>query len=302
MIWITGWSETIALSDTWHQHLQKNKHWNDSIASVLIFDEAQLTYVDTGLWNTFFKFISDNPSIPHHRIIIFTSYGSPTRINGLRTSMQIRDQQMVTLVPIDHHDGLGAVGLYLTRPEFEDLVNLRKYSFDLACLDFIFRISSGHVGAINDVIQVISCDDVSLRTFIRISIWYYISVVPENHSIPKIIHLFWFFRIFHLPSSVHRTSRCQYLSERSPWQWWTSDPIGSSRFTCCSLQQSHRGYDVPRNRGECCVEAVFHTRLAAYWQRCLRESGNCGLLLCVDVASVIYGMEAVTRPKSSHSI
>lgn len=76
--------------------------------------------------------------------------------------MQIRDQQMVTLVPIDHHDGLGAVGLYLTRPEFEELVNLRKYSFDPACLDFIFRISSGHVGAIIDVIQVISCDDVSL--------------------------------------------------------------------------------------------------------------------------------------------
>jgi len=77
---------------------------------------------------------------------------------------------MVTLVPIDHHDGLGAVGLYLTRPEFEEVVNLRKSSFDPACLDFIFGISSGHAGAMIDVIDVISCDDVGLRAFIRISI------------------------------------------------------------------------------------------------------------------------------------
>jgi len=76
---------------------------------------------------------------------------------------------MVTLVPIDHHDGLGAVGLYLTRAEFNEFVNLRKYTFDPACLDFIFGISSGHAGAINDVINVISCDDVSVHVSIRIS-------------------------------------------------------------------------------------------------------------------------------------
>jgi hypothetical protein len=75
---------------------------------------------------------------------------------------------MVTLVHIDHHDGLEAAGLYLTRPEFNSLVNLRNYSFDPACLDFIFRISSGHVGVMNDIINVISCDDVSLPITIQI--------------------------------------------------------------------------------------------------------------------------------------
>ena len=170
MIWITGWSDAIAVSDTWKEHLQKDKNWDDNIASVLIFDEAQSTYDDIGLWNSLFKPISDMPLSSRHRIIIFTSYGSPTRINARGTPMQIGERQMVTLVPIDHHDDLGAVGLYLTRPEFEELVNLKKYSFDPACLDFIFKILSGHVGAIEDVIRVISCDDVSLRTFIRISI------------------------------------------------------------------------------------------------------------------------------------
>ena len=170
VIWITGWSAVIAVSDTWKEHLQKDKKWDDNIASVLIFDEAQSTYNDMGLWNTLFKPISDNPSNLHHCIIIFTSYGSPTKINALGTPMQIMEWQMVTLVPIDHHDGLGAVGLYLTWPEFEEFVNLGKYSFDPACLDFIFKISSGHAGAIDDVIRVISCDDLSLCTFIWISI------------------------------------------------------------------------------------------------------------------------------------
>jgi len=68
---------------------------------------------------------------------------------------------------IDHHNGLEAVGLYLTQPEFEELVKLRKYSFNPTCLDFIFGISSGHTGAINDVVYVISCDDVSLSSSIK---------------------------------------------------------------------------------------------------------------------------------------
>jgi len=159
LIWIDGWPDFVVDSNTWREHLEKDKHWDDDIASVFIFDEGQLTYRDTGLWNTLFKFISDNPLNLHHRAIVFTSYGSPARINAPGTPMYIMAPQMVTLVPIDHRDGLGAVGLYLTQPEFMEVVNLRKYSFDPTCLDFIFKISSGHVGAMIDVIKVISCDD-----------------------------------------------------------------------------------------------------------------------------------------------
>ena len=128
---------------------------------MLIFDEAR-TYRDTGPWNTLFKIISDNLSIFYHLIIIFTSYGSPTRINLAYTLMYIKEPQMVTLVPIDHRDGLEAAGLYLTRPEFDEIVNVREYSFHPACLDFIFKISSGHAGTMDNVFNDISRDDVSL--------------------------------------------------------------------------------------------------------------------------------------------
>ena len=47
----------------------------------------------------------------------------------------------------------------------------------------------------------------------------------------------------------------------------------------------------------CGVDVVFCTRLAAYRQRCLKRCRICGLLLCIDVASVICGVEAVW-PKS----
>ena len=87
-----------------------------------------------------------------HRTILSMSQGSPTRINAPATAMFIKQRQMVTLVPIDHRDGLEAAGLFLTRPEFDDL---RKYSFDPTCVDFIFRISSGQAGAMDDVINLI---------------------------------------------------------------------------------------------------------------------------------------------------
>ena len=67
-------------------------------------------------------------------------------------------------------------------------------------------------------------------------IWCHISVILKNHSIPKIVHHFRSFPTFLLSSAVCRTSGCQYLSERSPWQSCTSDP---------------------RNRGECSIEVVF---------------------------------------------
>lgn len=153
-------------TNTWKEHLENNKLWE--IPSVLIFDEAQRTYADAGPWNSLFKPISDRPLDLSHRIIIFTSYGSPTRINAPGTHMFIKQPQMVTLVSTDHDDGVEAAGLYLTRPEFDEITSLKRYSFDLACLDFIFWITSGHVGAMGDVLHVISSDDIIFPAFVRI--------------------------------------------------------------------------------------------------------------------------------------
>lgn len=119
---IYGWSskEGDNRSDRWKRHLQ-NQGWVETNPTVLIFDEAQISYNDGNLWNNFLKSINH---YPHCRTIIFTSYGSPTTqiiiIQG--TPMIIPDEQRVTLRAIQHSDNLPPAGLFFDRIEFNDLV------------------------------------------------------------------------------------------------------------------------------------------------------------------------------------
>jgi hypothetical protein len=93
---------------------------------VLIFDEGQLTYEDTALWNSLFKPISANPNAFRNRIIIFTSYGNPTGPAASGTSMVIPNCQRITLCPVDHRDGITPIELFLTEMEFNGFIT-QKY-------------------------------------------------------------------------------------------------------------------------------------------------------------------------------
>ena len=191
------------------------ENWDKNIPSVLMFYLVEMTYWNADLWNTLFKPISDHPLTLSHRIIIFTGCPNPTRIDALPvapvTNMHIKPSQMVYLAPIDHHDGLGAAGLYVTRSELDEIAKLKKYSFDPACLNFIFRITSGHVGAIQGVNNVITSDEVSLPAFHATAnkylmiVSHFFLVVQENPRISKTVHHFRFFPTFHSLSSVRRT-------------------------------------------------------------------------------------------------
>ena len=130
--------------------------------TVFIFDEAQITYGDSDLWNNFFKSIHDYPLC---RAIIFASYGSPTTrftIQGLL--ILIHDRKRVTLRAIQHDDNLPAAGVLFTRKEFNDLVAVMypspEYVFDASFFDSLFNLTEGHVGAIVDFMRVILSDDV----------------------------------------------------------------------------------------------------------------------------------------------
>ena len=84
--------------------------WEFDDGSVLIVDEAQLTYSDgVGLWNTVFKPISAHPKRYKNRIVIFASYGSPTGAPTKGTPMVVPPYQQVSLRPIDHANGYWAL-------------------------------------------------------------------------------------------------------------------------------------------------------------------------------------------------
>jgi hypothetical protein len=79
----------------------------------------------------------------------------------------------VTLRPIQHNDGIPAIGLFFTRTEFNDLVSKQypssEHSFDSSFLDGVFDFTNGHVGAIVDFIGIILAHDVGTFALIRVT-------------------------------------------------------------------------------------------------------------------------------------
>ena len=166
VITLARWSpnETDMRSDRW-ERLLCGQGWKKNTNTVLLFDEGQVTYNDGNLWNDFFKCLNDD--YPLCRVILFTSYGSPSNTISTEqgTPMVIPDWQRVTLLPIQHDDNLPPVGLFFTEKEFKDLVSVlypeTDFRFDGYFFETLFDITKGHVGAIRDFVRVIVADDVS---------------------------------------------------------------------------------------------------------------------------------------------
>jgi hypothetical protein len=161
--WYT--KDTITIND-WKIELQR-RGWVEENKSVIILDEAQVSYSDADLWKNFFKSIHEYPFC---RVIIFASYGNPTTQIEIRgTPIIIPDKQRVTLRAIRHNDNLPAAGLLFTRTEFNDLVSVMysppEYVFDISFFDSLFNLTEGHIGAITDFIRIILTDNVRRISF-----------------------------------------------------------------------------------------------------------------------------------------
>ena len=72
IVWINGWPASVKESGIYESYLQQ-KGWALNQETVFIFDEAQATYTDGVLWNSFFKTIH---LFALCRAIVFCSYGS----------------------------------------------------------------------------------------------------------------------------------------------------------------------------------------------------------------------------------
>ena len=162
IIRLNSWDTTIVWNMGGWEAFLNAKGWKQGKKTFFIFDEAQMSYGDIDLWVGFFK---ELPSFKDQFAIAFASYGSPnSRISMGGTPIIVIDRQRVALVPIGHDDGLGAVGLFFSRMEFDDLVLKRfsssEYYFHLSFFDAVFRLSGGHVGAIHDFVEIITTHNV----------------------------------------------------------------------------------------------------------------------------------------------
>lgn len=132
---------------------------------VLIIDEAQLTYPETGLW-ALFKNVEDFEGI---YVIGFASYGSQFYSEQLSTAVPARDTiaaaRTITLRHIDHEDECGVAGLLFTEVEFNGMVQqwYRNGHPPIAqpLLDALYESTAGHIGAIHDFLDLLWSPQVS---------------------------------------------------------------------------------------------------------------------------------------------
>ncbi len=133
------------------------RHQRDGIA-YLLFDEGQETYEDQSLWNDFFKRVSDGGYGLYH-VILFCNYGSPSSRpvrHRIGTPLALRREARISLWP---REGLeGSIGLLLNRSEFDEVVSRfgRPLNLHPDILDVIFDWTVGHVGAVIEMLHVIS--------------------------------------------------------------------------------------------------------------------------------------------------
>jgi len=141
--------------------LDPSKDWqNTRTCHWILIDEAQTTYKDHDFW-LFLKDIS-------HRflIVLFASYCRPfpTELpDVVGTQNHILGWEQMCLRPTQN----GRVhrryipGLYLTRPEFDELIaqESKKSALSIDLADWIYQASKGHIGAIDSVLCVMKAVD-----------------------------------------------------------------------------------------------------------------------------------------------
>jgi hypothetical protein len=113
---------------------------------------------------------------PNNRfhLITFASYGSSGGSDSLMTPHTPHQAQVVGLHAIDQGDGI-TVGLLLAQEEFHDFVKKRfgQNSFSPEFLESIYELTTGHVGACKDALEVIQAHDVTLLILTRITNLFY---------------------------------------------------------------------------------------------------------------------------------
>ena len=139
------------------------RKWEFQPGGVLILDEAQLSYWDKALWGEGLKTIG---AASQHMVILFASYGSASQnlLLNKATPFIVKQQQLVGLVRGRNSSDL--VGLLLTADEVAGVADKKfpDHQFDSTLLDLVYRMTSGHVGAYHDTLEVIKSHDVSLQS------------------------------------------------------------------------------------------------------------------------------------------
>jgi hypothetical protein len=130
---------------------------------VIIFDEAQMTYSDSGLWLGLVK--GQNGRCWGPRICVLTSFGNPmsgpesTDFGSPMSYIGIRQRVSITISKVD---GAPDVSLFYTREEFDDAVKrqcgriIEPVPLATDAIEYFWSLSRGHPGVVNGLVRMAS--------------------------------------------------------------------------------------------------------------------------------------------------
>jgi hypothetical protein len=157
VIWISEWS--LNGKCDWWLAVFPQKQWGlgRRQQNSFIYDEGQMSYEDSELWNDFFKSL---PNFLECCAIVFASYGSATLCFSIKgMPIIILDLQQVNLCHSAQDNGLPPAGLLFIRSEFDDLVIKHypslEFCFDPSFFAPLFDITNGHARVIHNFTQII---------------------------------------------------------------------------------------------------------------------------------------------------
>ena len=156
-------------------HLPSNFSWDFVKNTVLIIDEAQLSYTYYSLWNDLIKKLTDSTGSGLY-LLLLSSYGSPSSI-AVRplpgsSPVILSSERRISIRPLSNTNA--SVGLYYTFPEFEDAVQRFCDSFETTgqpliisdgSKDVIWSCTNGHPSAVRCLLEFIAHSKVCLFAY-----------------------------------------------------------------------------------------------------------------------------------------
>ncbi|BCR83119.1 crinkler effector domain-containing protein [Aspergillus chevalieri] len=215
------WDSLVKLVEKWNEEAQdaptttssqseQDLSWVLTSNTVILVDEAQLTYNDSALWNTILKKRQSSFLGYNFRLCLFCSYGSPEAgpDQTFFTPVRLSNQQCISLTP-QSQQGAPPIGLFYDKEEFKDVASRsipfeyrKRFTFGECAQDYIFALSNGHPGAVESIlstlfqayhhdikhghIRALTEDHVIWFLEDTATVFQKLSTQPVNRSFPKI--------------------------------------------------------------------------------------------------------------------
>jgi hypothetical protein len=152
------------------------RDWHNVENTLLLIDEAKLSYNYIFLWNNFIKHICGTRYGPW--VVLFSSYGSPSDSpipgdpDSTPTPVTFGDEQRVSIRPLYRNNP--NISLYFTRPEFDDIVaricvsyaNQQPFNPSPELIEHIWELCNGHPGGTVTILNTLIHSEVCFATLL----------------------------------------------------------------------------------------------------------------------------------------